>query len=97
MITQLTFGSHINTNGAIPMCIWAENFPIDLRVGEDIWIDDFFHLFESGEYYMPEERDTTYNDCIKKSERYYTQLEVIHIQYGMEKDKIVKMVTCKER
>jgi hypothetical protein len=34
---------------------YAENFPIELRSGDEIFIDDFLHLLKKGSYYFDDE------------------------------------------
>ena len=97
MITQLDFGLECDSDLGGPMCIWAEDFPIDLQKGDTIWIDDFWHLFNSGEYYIPQKGGTEYDNCIEKHKNYFTMLEVIDIMYGIQENKIVKIITCEEK
>lgn len=88
MITEFNFTNEWNEERGEWLRFYVENFPIDLKVGDEIWISDFKHLFKKGEYYCPENEIS--NEFLDSFD--IPEAKVIHLRYGLQDGKIVKIL-----
>ena len=88
MITEFNFTDEWNEEKGEWLRFYVENFPIDLKVGDEIWIGDFSHLFKEGEYYCPEKEIS--NEFLKDFD--IPEAKVTHLRYGLQNGNLVKIL-----
>jgi|TARA_R110002124_G_scaffold47191_4_gene140772 hypothetical protein len=88
MITEFNFTNEWQGDQQNWVGFYVENFPIDLKVGDEIWIIDFKHLFKKGEYYYPENKIS--NDFLEDFD--IPEAKVTHLRYGLQDGKVVKIL-----
>lgn len=86
MITEFHFPSENNKY----WCYHCKDFPINLKVGEEIWFDDFEDLLTIGEVYLPEDIEIYEKKCDK------TSAVVTKIRYGRQNKEIIKIIYLRE-
>jgi hypothetical protein len=92
MITEFIFPDRWEEEKGNWLRFYVKDFPIDLKLGDEIWIGDFSHLFKEGEYYCPEGEISN-----KPLEGFdICQAKVIGLKYGLENDNIVKILNLSE-
>ena len=88
MITEFNFTKEWQEDKQSWIVFYVENFPIDLKVGDEIWISDFKHLFKKGEYYCPENEIS--NEFLEEFD--IPEGKVTHLRYGLQDGKVVKIL-----
>lgn len=88
MVTEFNFTKEWDKDKQNWVSFYAENFPIDLKVGDEIWIGDFIHLFKKGEYYCPENEIS--NETLEEFN--IPEAKVTHLRYGFQDNKVVKIL-----
>ena len=89
MITEFNFTEEWDEEKTSWIIFYTENFPIDLKLGDEIWIGDFKHLFKEGGYYCLEKEIS--NEFLKEFD--IPEAKVTHLRYGMQDEKVVKILT----
>ena len=69
---------------------YAENFPIDLKLGDKIYAEDFKHLFKKDYAYYPESGKLS-NEFVEKFD--IESCIVTCLRYGLWNGKIIKILT----
>ena len=88
MVTEFNFTEEFEEDKESSIVFYVENFPIDLKVGDEIWISDFKHLFKKGEYYYPENEIS--NDFLEYFD--IPEARVTNLRYGLQDGKVVKIL-----
>lgn len=88
MITEFNFTKEWQEDKQNWVVFYVENFPIDLKLGDEIWISDFKHLFKKGEYYCPENEIST--DFLEEFD--IPEGKVTSLRYGLQDGKVVKIL-----
>jgi hypothetical protein len=91
MITEFNFQHE--EGGTISDCwltFYSENFPIDLQIGDELWIVDFIEFFKKGQRYSPEFKIS--NESITSEEFEIPEATVVDLRYGYENDKVIKIL-----
>ena len=88
MVTEFNFTEEFEEDKESSIVFYVENFPIDLKVGDEIWISDFKHLFKKGEYYCPENEIS--NDFLEYFD--IPEARVTNLRYGLQDGKVVKIL-----
>ncbi len=88
MVTEFNFTEELQEDKESSIVFYVENFPIDLKVGDEIWISDFKHLFKKGEYYYPENEIS--NDFLEYFD--IPEARVTNLRYGLQDGKVVKIL-----
>lgn len=95
MITEFNFTDEDGGNISDAwLTFYCDNFPIDLKVGDEIWIGDFIELFKKGQRYYPE--NELLNKSITFEEFEITQAVVTDLTYGYENGKVIKILGLRE-
>jgi len=91
MITEFNFADEEGgTISDVWLTFYCDNFPIDLKVGDEIWIGDFRELFKKGQRYSPENEIS--NDSITFEEFGIPEALVTDLRYGYENGKVIKIL-----
>ncbi len=91
MITEFNFEDEKGgTISDVWLTFYSEDFPVDLKKGDEIWIGDFIELFKKGQRYSPE--NSISNKRITFEEFGIPEAVVTSIRYGYEKGKVIKIL-----
>ncbi|HEY6143703.1 MAG TPA: hypothetical protein VIV55_09865 [Flavobacterium sp.] len=91
MITEFNFVDEWNTEKSEWLVFYAENFPVDLKIGDEIWIRDFIKFFKKGAYYCPENGIS--NEFLKDLDIH--RAKVRELDYAMQDEEVVKRLELK--
>jgi hypothetical protein len=83
MITEFYFEEH-------DIICYAENFPIDLKLGDEIYAEDFKYLFKKDYAYYPESGKLS-NEFVEELD--ISNCKITCLRYGLWNGKIIKILT----
>jgi hypothetical protein len=86
MITEFNFEGELKDDRYASNVCHAKNFPIDLKIGDEIYLHDFQDLMISGRAYCVEEIEIINKDMELPLSK------VVDLTYGMENKEVVKIL-----
>lgn len=91
MITEFNLGTKTSPCW---FSFYCDNFPIDLKINDKIYLDDFKGLFKKGKIYSSFKKIS--DEYLDPKEFQVEEVLVTDLIYGYENNKLIKILTLTE-